>query len=57
MAMLKQLTINVPLVEALEETPGYTKFMKELVTNKRVVRYELDEDLHHYSAISTRTLV
>ena len=26
--MLKQLSINVPLVEALEQMPGYAKFMK-----------------------------
>ena len=26
--MLKQLSINVPLVETLEQMPGYAKFMK-----------------------------
>ena len=26
--MLKQLSINVPLVEALEQFPGYAKLMK-----------------------------
>ncbi|XP_016561851.1 uncharacterized protein LOC107860921 [Capsicum annuum] len=35
MAMLKQLTMNVPLVEALEHMPGYAKFIKDLVTKKR----------------------
>ncbi|KAF3632447.1 hypothetical protein FXO38_26157 [Capsicum annuum] len=34
MAMLNQLTINVPLVEALEKMPGYMKFMKDLFTKK-----------------------
>ena len=33
--MLKQLSINVPLVEAFEQIPDYAKFMKDLVTNKR----------------------
>ena len=33
--MLKKLSINVPLIEALEQMPGYAKFMKELVTKKR----------------------
>ncbi|KAK4717902.1 hypothetical protein R3W88_016240 [Solanum pinnatisectum] len=28
--MLKQLSINVPLIEALEQMPGYAKFMKDL---------------------------
>ncbi|XP_024021730.1 uncharacterized protein LOC112091702 [Morus notabilis] len=32
--VLKQLHINIPLVEALEKMPNYTKFVKELVTKK-----------------------
>ena len=35
--MLKQLSINVPQVEALDQMPGYAKFMKDLVTKKRSV--------------------
>ncbi|XP_047249978.1 uncharacterized protein LOC107876595 [Capsicum annuum] len=31
----KELTINVPLVEALEQIPGYAKFMKDLVTRAK----------------------
>ncbi|KAK4729541.1 hypothetical protein R3W88_022529 [Solanum pinnatisectum] len=37
--------------------PGYAKFMKDLVTKKRVVSFENDERLQHCSAISTRSLV
>ena len=33
--MLKKLSINVPLVEALEQMLVYAKFMKDLVTMKR----------------------
>ena len=55
--MLKQLSINVPLVEALEQMPGYAKFMKDLVTKKRSVTFEDDDRLQHCSAISTRSLV
>ncbi|XP_024018382.1 uncharacterized protein LOC112090696 [Morus notabilis] len=33
--VLKQLQINIPLVEALEHMPSYAKFMKDLVTKKR----------------------
>ena len=33
--MLKELYINVPLVETLEQMSGYAKFMKDLVTMKR----------------------
>ncbi|PHT51794.1 Cytochrome c oxidase subunit 3 [Capsicum baccatum] len=57
MTMLKQLTINVPLVEALEQMPGYAKFMKDLLTKKRVSSYELKDDVHHCSAIATRSIV
>ena len=32
--MLKQFSISVPLVEALEQIPSYAKFMKDLVTKK-----------------------
>ncbi|XP_047250034.1 uncharacterized protein LOC124885835 [Capsicum annuum] len=55
--MLKQLTINVPLVEALEQMPRYAKFMKDLVTKKQAVSCELEVDLHLCSVISIRTLV
>ncbi|KAK4716270.1 hypothetical protein R3W88_014608 [Solanum pinnatisectum] len=56
-AMLKQLSINVPLIEELEQMPRYAKFIKNLVTKKRVVSFENDERLQHYSAIATRSLV
>ncbi|XP_047256152.1 uncharacterized protein LOC124888911 [Capsicum annuum] len=57
MAILKQLTVNVPLVEALEQMPGYAKFMKDLVTKKRAMSYEPVDNLYHCGAISTRSLV
>ena len=45
--MLKQLSINVPLVEALEQMPGYGKFMNDLVTKKRSVTFEDDDRMQH----------
>ena len=57
LTMLKQLSINVPLVEALEQMPGYAKFMKDLVTKKRSVTFEDDDRLQHCSAIATRFLI
>ena len=41
--MLKQLSINVPLIEALEKMSGYAKFMKNMVTKKRLVHFEDDD--------------
>ena len=55
--MLKQLSINVPLVEALEQMLGCAKFMKDLVTKKRSVTFEDDDRMQHCSAIATRSLV
>ena len=55
--MLKQLSINVHLVEALEQMPDYAKFMNDLVTQKRSVTFEDDDRLQHCSAIATRSLV
>ncbi|XP_049357125.1 uncharacterized protein LOC125821804 [Solanum verrucosum] len=55
--MLKQLSINVPLIQALEQMPGYAKFMKNLVTKKRAMIFEDDDRLQHSSAIATRLLV
>ncbi|XP_015166987.1 uncharacterized protein [Solanum tuberosum] len=56
-AMLKQLSINVPLIEALEQMPGYVKFMKNLVTKKRSMRFEDDDRLQYCSVIVRRSLV
>ena len=55
--MMKQLSINVPLVEALEQMPGYAMFMKDLVRKKRSITFEDDDRLHHCSAIATRSLI
>ena len=54
--MLKQLSINVPLVEDLEQMPNYAKFMKDLVMKKRSVTFEYDDRMQHCSAIATRSL-
>ena len=55
--MLKQLSINVPLVEALEQMPSYAKFMKDLVTKKISITFEDDDRMQHCSAIAKRSLV
>ena len=53
--ILKQLSINVLLIEALEQMLGYVKFMKDLVTKKRAVSFEDDRRLQHCSFIATRS--
>ncbi|XP_049355216.1 uncharacterized protein LOC125819833 [Solanum verrucosum] len=54
--MLKQLSINVLLIEALEQMHGYAKFMKGLVTKKRAINFKNDERVQHCSVIATRSL-
>ncbi|XP_070005213.1 uncharacterized protein [Nicotiana sylvestris] len=49
--MMNNLSINVPLVEALEQIPGYAKFMKDLVTKKRSMDCETIKMTHQVSAI------
>ena len=56
-SMLKQVSINVPLIDALEQMPGCAKFMKDMVTKKRSISFEDDDILQHCSAIATRSLV
>ncbi|KAK4718859.1 hypothetical protein R3W88_017197 [Solanum pinnatisectum] len=55
--MLKQLSVNIPLVEALEQMPGYAKFMKDLVTKKRAVNPDFSNDIHHCNTIVTKSLI
>ncbi|XP_038880410.1 uncharacterized protein LOC120072063 [Benincasa hispida] len=35
--VLRQLHINIPLVEALEQMPSYVKFLKDILVNKRKI--------------------
>ncbi|XP_070012891.1 uncharacterized protein [Nicotiana sylvestris] len=49
--MMKILSINVPLVEALEQMSGYAKFMKDLVTKKRSMDCEIIKMTHQVSVI------
>ncbi|XP_070047331.1 uncharacterized protein [Nicotiana tomentosiformis] len=49
--MMKSISINVPLVEALEQMPGYAKFMKDLVTKKRSMNFKTIKMTHQVSGI------
>ncbi|XP_047260822.1 uncharacterized protein LOC124894113 [Capsicum annuum] len=51
------MLVNISFVEALEQIPGYTKFMKDLNTKKREVSYEPIDNVHHCSILATRSLV
>ncbi|XP_070029449.1 uncharacterized protein [Nicotiana sylvestris] len=49
--MMKSLSINVPLVEELEQMSRHAKFMKDLVTKKRSMNCETIKMTHQVSAI------
>ncbi|XP_070014357.1 uncharacterized protein [Nicotiana sylvestris] len=49
--MMKNLSINVPSVEALEQMPGYANFIKDLVIKKRSMNCETIKMTHQVSAI------
>ncbi|XP_075074632.1 uncharacterized protein LOC142162209 [Nicotiana tabacum] len=48
---MNSLSINAPLVEALEQMPRYAKFMKDLVKKKRSMDYETIKMAHQVSVI------
>ncbi|XP_070040900.1 uncharacterized protein [Nicotiana tomentosiformis] len=49
--MMKSLSINLPLVEALEQMSGYAKIMKDLVTKKRSMNCEMIKMTYQVSVI------
>ena len=52
MDIFKKLPINIPFVEALEQMPGYVKFMKDVLSKKRMLEdYETVALLEECSAI------
>ncbi|XP_049382749.1 uncharacterized protein LOC125847085 [Solanum stenotomum] len=55
--MLRQLSVNIPLVEALEHMARYAKFMKDLVMKKRAINIDFTDNVHHCNASATRLLV
>ena len=40
MEIFKQLHINIPFTEALEQMSGYVKFMKDILAKKKLEDYE-----------------
>nr|XP_009774784.1 PREDICTED: uncharacterized protein LOC104224774 [Nicotiana sylvestris] len=48
---MKSLSIDLPLVEALEQMSSYANFMKDLVTKKRSMNFETIKVTHQVSEI------
>ncbi|XP_016574196.1 uncharacterized protein LOC107871833 [Capsicum annuum] len=51
------LSIYIPLIEALQDMPGHAKFVKDLVSKKRLVKDETIKVTHYFSAIISSPLV
>ncbi|XP_042056459.1 uncharacterized protein LOC121801054 [Salvia splendens] len=50
--IFKRVHLNIPLIEALQQMPGYLKFLKEIMSKKkRLVDYETVNLTENYSAI------
>ncbi|KAG5571111.1 hypothetical protein H5410_060877, partial [Solanum commersonii] len=52
--IVKDLKVNIPSVDALTKNLGYAKYMKELVTNKRVIDCETIEMPQTCNAVMTK---
>ncbi|XP_049391583.1 uncharacterized protein LOC125856021 [Solanum stenotomum] len=57
LSVLKTLSINLPLMEALLEMLGYAKFMKDLVTKIKSLDFETIEVSYSCSAIMSKELI
>ncbi|XP_019241872.1 PREDICTED: uncharacterized protein LOC109221896 [Nicotiana attenuata] len=49
--ILKQLSVNIPFVEAFQEMPGLAKYLKILITKNRTTKNEVVNVTHRVSSI------
>ncbi|XP_075097891.1 uncharacterized protein LOC107765855 [Nicotiana tabacum] len=52
--ILKQLSVNIPFVEAFQEMSGFAKYLKDLITKKRTTKNDVT---HRVSPIIATTIV
>ncbi|XP_070019969.1 uncharacterized protein [Nicotiana sylvestris] len=55
--ILKQLSVNIPFVEAFQEMLGFTKYLKDLITKKKTTMNEVVNVTHQVSSIIATTTV
>lgn len=49
--------MNIPLVKAIKKILGYGKYIKYFVIKKRIMSFEPGDNVHHYSANTSYSLV
>ncbi|XP_070021830.1 uncharacterized protein [Nicotiana sylvestris] len=55
--ILKQLSVNIPFVEAFQEMPGFAKYLKDLITKKKTTKNEVMNVTHRISSIIATSTV
>ncbi|XP_009591791.1 uncharacterized protein [Nicotiana tomentosiformis] len=55
--ILKQLSVNIPFVEAFQEMPCFSKYLKDLITKKRTTKNEVVNVTHRVSSIIATTTI
>ncbi|XP_075109195.1 uncharacterized protein LOC142180986 [Nicotiana tabacum] len=55
--ILKQLSVNIPFLEAFQKMPGFAKYLKDLITKKITTKNEVVNVTHWVSSIITTTTV
>ncbi|XP_019259623.1 PREDICTED: uncharacterized protein LOC109237724 [Nicotiana attenuata] len=53
----KQLSVNIPFVEAFQEMPRFAKYLKDLITMKRTTKNEVVNVTHQVSSIIATSTV
>ncbi|XP_059306385.1 uncharacterized protein LOC132057798 [Lycium ferocissimum] len=49
--------MNIPFLNAVKEMPGYAKYLKDLLTNKRSMKHDIVIVTHHVSSILSTKVV
>ncbi|XP_075074338.1 uncharacterized protein LOC142161953 [Nicotiana tabacum] len=55
--ILKQLSVNIPFVEAFQEMSSFAKYLKDLITKKKTTKNEVVNVTHRVSSIITTSPV
>ncbi|XP_070035703.1 uncharacterized protein [Nicotiana tomentosiformis] len=55
--ILKQLSVNIPFVEAFQEMSSFAKYLKDLITKKTTTKNEVVNVTHRVSSIIATTTV
>ena len=56
-AIFELHSINIPLIETLEQMPCYYKLIRDMVTKKRTMSTEDEDRMHYCSSIAMRSVV